>query len=252
MLDQLLERKDRPAYVTFERRPVENKRETLAQGRWVGQDVDFVLVTPAYSKDVYPQKVQNFFENEEKNVRNGRTPVAHLDFWKESYKRFKLGQEMPLNGTTIHDLTVLSASQRKMLVSVNILTIEDLAACNDEGRRRIGMGAMDMTNKAKAWLQSTQDHGGVVAKIASLEQENNVMRATIETLERQVEALKSQVSQNTFNPYQPLTTQTEETISASDLIDEPGDSPAALYEAKFGKEPHHRMKESTILEALKD
>ena len=48
---ELISREERPAYVRFERRPMEDKAASIREGRYVAKDVDFALVTPPYSND---------------------------------------------------------------------------------------------------------------------------------------------------------------------------------------------------------
>lgn len=250
MLQDLTERKERPALVRFERRAVENKRESLRQGRWIGTDVDFVLVTPPYSKDCYEFKAEAFFDNTRREVRNGRTPKEHLDFWEDSFKKWKNGQELPINGTSIKTMTVLSPSQVKMLIGLNILTIEDLAACNDEGKRRIGMGAQDLINKAKAWLASSNDTGVVVQEISELKKENNVLKSMIDTMKNQIEKLTHQLELSDNPIIEPQGITKDELFDESIEESNVDNTLAERYEQKFGKKPHHRMTDASIQRAL--
>jgi len=191
----VMSREERPPLVRFERRPVENVAESVKQGRYVATDVDFALVTPPYSKDCIVHKVSSWLEIVKKNVRDGRTPQSWLDQWKELYRRWQNGQEMPLNGTPIKGWGVISPAQQEMLININCMTVEDLAVVNDEGIRRIGIGAMELKNKAVAWLASMKDHGAVTQKMAALEHENTTLKTSLDTLQRQVEMLKAMIPQ---------------------------------------------------------
>jgi hypothetical protein len=141
-VNDLVNREERPAYVQFERRAVEDKPASIREGRYIAKDVDIALVTPAYSKDCMEQKVDQWLSNIDRNLREGRVPQTWVDQWKESLKRWKEGQEMPLNGTPIKGWGVISPAQQATLIGINCRTVEDLAAINDEGIRRVGMGAI--------------------------------------------------------------------------------------------------------------
>lgn len=249
----LVDREERPAYVKFERRAIEDKAESLKQGKSVSKDVDFVLVTPPYSKDRFEFKVESWFKNQEQQVSNGRTPAAYLDYWKKSYQNWKNGQDAPVNGTSIKDWSAISPAQIKNLLAINILTIEDLACANDEGRRRIGMGANDLINKAKAYLQATKDHGPLVMEVSDLKSQNEQLKGTIETLQNQIQRLTMQiqnVSSERLNLVRP-----DAEITVEDILEE-GKEKTELellreeYKATFGKEPHHLMRERGLKEKL--
>lgn len=245
----LATREERPPYVRFESKTMEDKAASLAAGRYVGKDVHYVIVTPTYSKDEMPYKVDRWFESVEKNVRDGRMDARWLEGWKDAYNRWKNGQEIPLSGTPIRGWGLISPATQETLVRMNCLTVEDLAAINDEGMRRVGMGALDLKNKAKNWLQAMKDHGPIATQITALEHENKILKSQVETLGAQVAALRSTPTPTFIEPVQ------SHEITSDDLLgDEPEhiDSPAKQYEAKFGKPPHHRMKPETILEALKE
>lgn len=239
-------REERPPYVRFERRVIEDKQASLREGRYVGKDVDFVVVTPTYSKDEFPAKYESWIENAQKNARDGRMNPKWVELWKEAYKMWKNGQEIPLHGTPIRGWGLISPAQQETLIQMNCKTVEDLAQVNDDGRRRIGMGAMDLQNKAKNYLQATKDHGPITTQITELEKENKILKSQVETLGAQVAALRT-------NPVQPMIqTVKEPEITASDLLEDEPEDILRQYEAKFGKPPHHRMKAETILEAIKN
>lgn len=234
---ELISREERPAYVRFERRPMEDKAASIREGRYVAKDVDFALVTPPYSKDCVEYKVEQWLINMERNVRDGRIPEKWADQWKASYNSWKNGQEMPLSGTPIKGWGVLSPAQQQTLIAMNCLTVEDLAGINDEGLRRIGMGAVELRDKAKNWLASMKDHGAVTVQLAAMEQENRNLATTVESLKAQVEALKNMI------PRQPEMVQVgrEPDISAAELLE---DEPVVEEPKRRGRPP--KVQEAVI------
>jgi len=257
---EILDRDDRPAFVRFETRAITDPEATLREGRHISKDIDWALITPPYSKDCVEKKVDSWLHQVKINVKNGRVPEAHYQYWKKSYEAWKEGQEAPVNGTSVKEWSAISPAQCKNLINAGCRTIEDLAGCNDEGLRRVGMGAIDLRNKAVAWLQAAKDHGPLMTQVASLQNENEQLKGSVESLQEQIKLLTIQLDAR-----QPMSVinEVEEPvgISASDIMEgvDTGvptatevrsKSPAERYAEKFGKPPHHRMKEENILKAL--
>jgi len=249
-----LDKEERPAYVQFETRAVENKQETLRQGHYVGRDVDFVLVTLPGGRDIYESKVDPWFENKERQARNGRVDPAHLDYYHRAYKAWKEGQEIPVDGTPVKGWGLVSPMQEKTILMAGIKTIEDLAASNDEALRRLGMGGRDLVNKAKSWLSSVSDHGKVAMENATLKKDNENLRTTVESLEEKVNFLMHKMDQKQVDngiSESDIDDVPHETIMAADIIPSEA-SISDQYFSKFGKKPHHLMKEETIRKKLEE
>jgi DNA-binding FrmR family transcriptional regulator len=248
------DRKDRPAYVTFHRVPVEDTAGSKEAGHYVAKDVDYVHITPAYFKDVMKFKVTQWFDNMKRDIAAGRMPQEWADAYKKQYEAWQNGQELPLSGSPIKGWGVISPAQQETLVRMNVLTVEDLARVNDEGIRRIGMGAIDLKNKAQAWLNSINDHGSVVMENASLKKQVSTLEGSVGTLSRQVEELMRLVKvQGDVAAVQPSAE-----ITASDILDEHDTGALGetdmrhLYKQKFGKAPHPDMKPETLAARVKE
>jgi hypothetical protein len=213
----LMERKDKPAYVRFERRPIEDKAATMKEQRLVMKDIDYAIITAPYSKDEFIIKVDSWFAQMKIDVSNGKTPKEWEGMYREAYQHWQNGQEMPLNGTAIRGWGVISPAQQETLIRMNVRTVEDLASINDEGLRRVGMGAIDLKNKANAWLAQLQDKGPLTIKMSALQQELENMKVRQATLEEQNEKLKAMVpAQQTGVAF----VEQKEEIQASDIIDD--------------------------------
>lgn len=188
-VNDITDRQERPPYVVFEVRTVEDKKEGLRLGRYVARDVDYALVTPAYTKDCVVNTVDRFFLNAESNAKNNRIPNEWLEAWRKMYAAWKNGQEMPLDGTPIKGWGVISPAQQEMLIRMSVHTVEDLAGINDEGMRRYGMGGLDLKNKAKNWLASIKDHGPTTMKLSALEKENENLTVELNSLKEKMDKL---------------------------------------------------------------
>lgn len=215
-VSMMSEKEDRPAYVRFERRAVENKKESLRQGKYVGDDVDYALVTPPYSKDCFEQRADKWLAQNRIYARGGRIPQEWVEHWEKAYNAWKNGQEAPLNGTSVRNWSAISPAQIKTLVSIGMLTIEDVANCNDEGLKRIGMGGVDIRNKAIAWLKGGQDQGAVALENAELKKKNAQLEMQVDDLSEKLRLAKMQIGQT--NVVEPVEV-SRETISAADLTD---------------------------------
>ena len=209
------ERSDRPAYVRFARKVIEDKAETLKQGRFVGKDVDFALITPPYSKDCIEIKIPQWKANMFADVREGRMPQDWMDNYLKQFEAWQNGQELPPVGTPIRGWGVLSPAQQENLIRMNILTVEDLAGMNDEGVRRIGMGALDLKTKAVAWLAQLADKGPLTIKIAAIEAENDSLKKQVSSLLEKVERLLANGT-----PQNVVHESTDSTITADDILPE--------------------------------
>lgn len=211
-------REERPAYVRFERRPVEDMAASQREGRYVAKDVDYAMVTPNYSKDCFEQRVDRWFASLDRDAKNGRIPQPWVQQYKKMYEAWQNGQEMPLSGTPIRGWGLISPATQEMLIRMNCMTVEDLAAINDEGMKRIGMGALDLKNKAKNWLATLQDHGPIAQQMTNLETENRILKSQVDTLQTQVKGLLAAMPQATTVPESAP----DGEITASDLLeDEP-------------------------------
>lgn len=219
------QRDDRPAYVRFERVAVENKAASLEAGHYVAMDVDMALITPPYSKDVMKYKVKAWFSILEQDVRNGRIPQSWLDRYKEAYAAFQKGQDLPLTGSPIKGWGIISPAQQETLIKMSVLTVEDLAAMNDEGIKRIGMGAIDLKNKAKAWLSQLNNTGALALQMAELQKQFANLESVNKTQEEKIETMKRELA---FHNAQSATDEVENVvpisgISASDVLDDDED-----------------------------
>lgn len=259
-MSDLVEREERPAYVRFETRAIADKAASLEAGHYVAKDEDWALITPPYSKDCVERKVDGWFESLEENVRNNRVPEKWMRTYKEAYEAWKSGQEIPLNGTSVKNWAAISPAQVQNLVNAGCRTIEDLAIANDEALRRLGMGGMELRNKAQAYLKASNDVGSVVEENASLKAKMGQLEGTIESLQNQINLMVRQGAQTS----KPELASNPLEISAKDVIDEsPAEKPkfelqkqdpelVKAYTEKFGKKPHHMTKDAGIRKKLKE
>jgi hypothetical protein len=195
VVSELRERSERPAYVRFETRPLEDKKASEEAGHYVAKDVEFAIITPCYSKDELHFRVDKWMVQMDDQVRNGRMPAEWAKQYKQAYQAWKEGLELPLNGTPIKGWPILSPAMQENLIRLNIKTVEDLAGINDDAAKMIGMGAINLKNKANAWLSQAKDKGPATMEIARLKQQTENQSSQIEKLTAQLEefrqALKS-------------------------------------------------------------
>lgn len=196
-------RKDRPSYVKFETKQEEDRAATLENGHYTAKDVDYAMITPVGSKDIIPRKVDEWLPQLRQQVQEERIPAEWADLYTKSYELWKKGQEIPLNGVPIRGWQMLSPSQMETVIRANILTVEDLAQIGDEAQRRIGMGALDLKNKAKNWLDSAKSAGISAATMSAQQVKLNASEARIKTLEEEKQALQAEV--NRLKQYEPKT-----------------------------------------------
>lgn len=173
----------RAPFVMFETRAVEDRAATLSNGRYTTRDVDYVLITPAGSKDQIERVVEEWFAQLERDAKNGRYNPEWLNRYKAGYREWKAGNELPLDGTPIKTWTVISPAQRANLITWKVMTVEDLAACNEDVIMRLGMGGRTLKKLAQDWLTSAKDVGQVALQLNSLQQQNEDLRAQIANLQ---------------------------------------------------------------------
>ena len=180
----------KPNYVVFDRRAVEDRAASMEAGHYVAKDVDFVLVTPAGTRDRLEKEVTDWFLSLEEGVKQERIPASWLQAYRSAYKQWKETQEVPEFGTSILQCSLFSPAQIKMIQAANIRTIEELAAATEEGLSRIGMGGRALKSKAQAWLDSA-DTGKTTAELDSMRIRNEALEADNADLRKRMEAMES-------------------------------------------------------------
>ena len=189
--------KERPAYVRFEKRPVEDRNASIQSGHWVGRDVVYALVTPPGTKDVVVVEAAEWIKRLEREEAEGRIPGPFVDSYKRAYEKYLKGEETPPEGTPIKGWPPLSPAQQQNCIAMNILTVEDLANLNSEGMSRFGMGIVELKRKAANWLEAATSTGALSARMTALEikqtdleAQNSRQRELIEKLQKENAELK--------------------------------------------------------------
>jgi len=155
------------------------------------KDVDYVTVRQAGGVDSVIFEADHWIKVIiPMEVSGGRMPQPHAEYYKKAYARFKEGQEIPVEGTSIKVWPVATPAQIALLTSLNVRTVEELATLPDDGIRRIGMGGIDLKNKAKAWLAAANDKGKLTEEMAALQKKNGLLESNLQAMQEQIEELK--------------------------------------------------------------
>lgn len=174
-----IEEKDRPPYVRWEIRAVEDRTASLAAGAYVAKDVDYAIIMRPGSKDTVEKEARVWLNEIKAKARENMIPATWPAAFEASYKMWKEGEEMPPNGTPIKTWPPLSPAQSQMIIRAGILTVEDLANLPDSELGIIGIGGLGLKQKAQSWLQSKN----------SLAEENAALKVRTAELEGQVAAM---------------------------------------------------------------
>lgn len=183
-----LTQKDMP-YVAFEARTEEDAKASKKEGRMVWKDQHYARITPPGSRDVHYEQLPEWWGKLHYEAKGGRILPEWIDRWQSAYEKWAKGQEVPTEGTPIRGWSMLSGAQQANLISLNILTVEDLATLPAEGMTRIGMGALEMRRRAEAWLVQNQSSESGALKLKDVQRENDVLKETVANLTEKVEAL---------------------------------------------------------------
>lgn len=187
-------KEDRPSYVRFEKRPVEDRALSIANGHFTTSDVDFAIITPHGTSDEIPRVVKDWFTYLDQSAREDRIPQKFVEYYKECYDHYLKGEETPLKGTPIKDWPPLSPAQRTNLIAVRVYTVEDLASANEATLALMGMGARELQQKADNWLKSSTDLGKITEEISALQVTNKRLESTVKTQSATIKGLKNELS----------------------------------------------------------
>jgi hypothetical protein len=149
--------------VTFYKRSVKQEDESIAAGRPIFKEFDFVRICVPGDNlteiDTYAQ---------ESHKQRFPRQWAH-------YQNQVAGQEVII-GTPIEQWPLVSRSQADELKGIKFRTVEDVANCSDQQLQRIGMIAgmspHSFREKAKAFLNLASDS----AEVAQREEEMQALR----------------------------------------------------------------------------
>jgi hypothetical protein len=184
---------ERPPYVMFEQRVVEDRAASIASGKYTIKDIDYVVVTRPGSRDSIEKEALVWLSELGEKARLGNAPVAWHTAFEAAYAAWKKGTEMPVNGTPIKGWPVLSPAAQENLIRAGFLTLEDLAATPDNQLTSIGTGALSYKMKAVSWLEDAKVKGTSVEKIADLSQKVADLTTLVQTLVDENKRLKALV-----------------------------------------------------------
>ena len=189
-MDKLAER---PPYVVFEMRSVEDRAATLAadDGLPKMRDVPFAIITPPGSKDQIERNAEDWFAEKRTHVQSGRWPAAWHQAFKEAFEAWKKDEEPPVNGMSIREWNLLTKTQFESLRAIRVMTVEDVAAMNEEAIARLGMGGRALKQKAVEFLQTAKDIGASAGRIAAMQAELDTLKATTESQALVIAQLKA-------------------------------------------------------------
>ena len=187
--------------VTFYKRSVKQEDESIAAGRPIFKEFDFVRICVPGDKLTEIDTYAN-------NTHQARFPRQ----WAH-YQNQVAGQEQII-GTPIEQWPLVTRSQADELKGIKFYTVESVAHCSDQQLQRIGMIAgmspHSFREKAKAFLNLATDSADVAqreAELQALKEENAKIKAETDAklskMQDQMEALLAAVAEKTPKSRKP-------------------------------------------------
>lgn len=190
----LFDQNERPPFIQFEDRLEEDRQATIDAGHLVQKTVHYIIVRAKGSKDTNERPVQEWLDYCKKEAEKGRWPWAWLDAHKQAYENYKKGMEIPVNGFPVRQWGAINRAQIENLVSCGVLTVEDMAAANEQCMQRIGMGAVELKRRAQDWVRAnTGQLAEITQQVTALQADQETKDATIETQRQKIAELEAEL-----------------------------------------------------------
>lgn len=197
----------RPPYIEFERRPVEDRNASIAQGVYVSKDVDYITIVPhgsegktkieqVYSEWLAKTRQQTGPRGGADGVymQNSRFDQDWLQRIENMYEAWRKGEYMEVEGIPIKAWPVASPAQIKACLGLHILSVEQLANATDEMAASLGMGGIGLRQRARDYLAAQKDPSNKIsAALEAAKAEAERKDERIKALEDQLAALSTQM-----------------------------------------------------------
>ena len=145
-------------------------------GHPVYKDVPYVqIISPGNDKEIVDRKVKD--EDKER--------------WPREWHAFLNREEIQYDGTPLKEWPQITKAQAATLEAMKIFTVEQLSEVADQNIGNLGMGMMDLKNKAKAYLEWQAGE----SSLQKYAQRNRRQQERIDQLEQQVAALEEKLSE---------------------------------------------------------
>jgi hypothetical protein len=184
-----MEKEERPCYIEFELQAEEDRDASIAQGMPVYKDIEVAHLTPpgnqgtlVLQKRITPAQLDEWRHGD----RGRKKPVP---YYIQAYDAWKEGLDIPTNGLDIKNWPGVTPAQLKTCQKAAVRTVEDLAVANADTIRRLGMGAVALVEKAKAYLQNAETNKAA-EEISALNVKITAFQSLIETQADQISALQ--------------------------------------------------------------
>lgn len=174
---------DSSLYAEFTIEAVKNELRSAEEGRPIFEDKEYITIRiVGDNKTVRKRPVKHNWD--------GNTP-PDTERWARQYEAFKKQQSQEaVDGTPIHEWAMITKSDAMSLKALNIHSVEQLANIGENNMT--WLGARQMRDKAKAWLESAKSGAGA-----------SQMQKRIEQLEADNIALKNQLAAFGQEPQEP-------------------------------------------------
>ena len=170
---------DSGLYVEFTVEAVEDKAESVKQGRTIFKDKEYITINIIGDKNtVRKRPVKLVGDNHS---------AADPERWPRQWQAFKNQQVQTQEGTPITEWPMITKSDAASFKAMNIHTVDALANLGENNLN--WMGARSMRDKARAWIEQAKSGQG----ISQLQDENDKLRSDIEALKNQMDAFMNSV-----------------------------------------------------------
>lgn len=181
----------RPPYVRFDYKDMEDRAETMKQGRYVSKPVPFAYITSPGSKDEIEKDAEEWLDNMRRQAMQGR---EYLNQWHDHFKRlyetFKLGHELPETGTPIRTCPIFRPAEVAAILAANVRTLEDLDSANEETLSRIGIGSRTLQARTREYISAARNVGASSEQVVALTERVKALEALLAEREEALKASK--------------------------------------------------------------
>jgi hypothetical protein len=182
---------ERPPFVRWEERELGFDHDASEKaGRPIPRVLVMACITPHASKDCVEKPAEEWLAQIKSKAAKGEYNPEWVRFFRASYDEWKLGNELPREGTPVKTWQLTTREQTSRLIALGLRIVEDLAAVPDSGLGEIGLDGRYLRDLARNWIQEGKDKGVTAraladanGKIERLESMNAALVARLELLE---------------------------------------------------------------------